>query len=408
MTLTKEGVMKSKTRMSRALVCFLFLGILFCTFESQPATAQTGETIVKLGSDMAFSGGGAFWGIGYTNACKLAAKQINASGGFMVKGQRHKWEIVACDSKYVTSEAVSCANKLIYQDKVKYMISLGGAPSIAIAPITTKEKVLEVCWAGGGKELTNPNYPLVFRHSPVDVASAQTGLYKWLIEKRGVKMKTIATIHPDDESGYSAGEGCKEAAEANGVKVLATEYYPRKTTDFYPILSRIIAKKPDCIDTVFCGPGELALIAKQLGELKYNGVRILYTIDPVKSIQIAGAANLEGDYSFLTLAKMITPEQKKFYQDYVAEYGEWNEQGLLAYDFVFTLTECIVEGQTFDPVKIAGIMENKEIPYLYGKGRYGNEEKFGIKRSGLYPTPLCQFRNGEWHHVTFIEPTIKR
>lgn len=398
--------MKIRRKVFSVLVCFLFIWIFFFTLTSEPAVAQTTGKVVELGVNMAFSGGAAFWGIGYTNAFKLAAKQINDSGGLLVRGEKYRWEIVTCDSKYVTSEAVSCANKLIYKDKVKYMTVLGGAPSIAVAPITTKEKVLQVCWAGGGKALTNPSHPLVFRHSPVDVPSAQMGLYEWLIKHRGIK--SIASIHPDDETGYSAGEGCKEAAEATGLKVLATEYYPRKSTDFYPILSRIIAKKPDCIDTVFCGPGELALIAKQLHELKYNGIRMLYTIDPVKSIQVAGAAALEGDYSFLTLAKMITPEQKKFYQDYVAEYGEWNEQGLLAYDFVFTLTECIVEGQTFDPVKIASIMENKEIPYLYGKGYYGNEEKFGIKRSGLYPTPLCQFRNGEWHHVAFIEPTIKR
>lgn len=398
--------MKIKRKLVGVLVCLSFIWILVFNFASEQVAAQTTEKVVKMGSNMAFSGGGAFWGVGYTNAFKLAAKQINASGKFLVKGQRYKWEIVACDSKYVTSEAVSCANKLIYKDKVQYMTVLGGAPSIAVAPITTKEKVLQVCWAGGGKALTNPNHPLVFRHSPVDVASAQMGLYKWLIENRGIK--SIASIHPDDETGYSAGEGCKEAAEANGLKVLTIEYYPRKATDYYPILSRIIAKKPDLIDTVFCSPGELAMIAKQLHELKYNGIRMLYTIDPVKSVQVAGAEALEGDYSFLTLAKMLTPEQKKFYQDYVAEYGEWNEQGLLAFDFMFTLTECIVEGQTFDPVKVAAIMENKEIPYLYGKGRYGNEEKFGIKRSGLFPTPFCQFRNGEWHHVAFIEPTTKR
>jgi len=396
---------KGKVGWVSVAVCLSFLGVFLFIFTLEPVAAAE-EKVVKLGCNMALSGATAFWGSGYTNAIKLAAKQINASGGFSVKGERYKWDVVACDNKYNISEVVSCANKLIYEDKAKYMAILGGAPGIAIAPITNKEKVLQVMWAGGGKALTNPNNPLVFRHSPVDVVALWTGIYKWFMEKE--KIKTVATINPDDESGYSVGEGCKEAANTNGLKTVATEYFPRATIDFYPILTRIISKNPDCIDLGYCGFRDVATIAKQLYELKYKGVVILYSVDLTKADTMIGREALEGRYSNLTLVEMITPEQKKYYKEYVAEYGEWNEQSLLGYDFPFTLTECIVEGQTFDPVKIAQIMQDKEIPYLYGKGRYGMEKTFGIKRQGLYPTPFAQFKNGKWHQVAFIEPVVPR
>ena len=161
-------------------------GVLSCAFCICASAAETAET-VKLGDNVALSGGGAFWGIGYDNAHKLAAKQINEKGKFIVKGKRYRWQVVSCDNKYDTSEAVSCANQLIYKEKVKYMTVLGGAPSIAVAPITTKEKVLQVCWAAGGKALTNPKNPLVFRHSPVDPTAMQTGLYKWMMQHEKIK-----------------------------------------------------------------------------------------------------------------------------------------------------------------------------------------------------------------------------
>ena len=380
-----------------------FCGICLFTLCTCLLAAETVQT-VKLGDNIALSGGGAFWGIGYDNAHKLAAKQIDDKGKFIVKGQKFRWQVVACDNKYDTSEAVSCANQLIYQEKVKYMTVLGGAPSIAVAPITTKEKVLQVCWAAGGKALTNPKNPLVFRHSPVDPTAMQTGLYKWMINHE--KIRNIATIHPDDETGYSGGDGCKEAAEISGLKLLGQEYYPRNTNDFYPILSRLLAKKPDCIDMFISPPGAVSLITKQLFELGYRGVVIQYTVDPVKALETIGPKALEKVYSYLTLADLITPEQKNLQKDYVAAYGEWNEQSLLAYDFLFTLTDCIVEGQTFEPTKIAEIMQDKEIPYLYGKGRYGMQERFGLKRQGLFPTPLAQFKGGKWHHIAFIDPVI--
>jgi branched-chain amino acid transport system substrate-binding protein len=396
--------MKNRKKSRRFLLVSCWVILLFA-FWTGLSAAETAE-IVKLGDNTALSGGAAFWGIGYDNAHKLAAKKINASGKFVVKGKKYKWQVVACDSKYDTSEAVSCANTLIYQEKVKYMTVLGGAPSIAVAPITTKEKVLQVCWAGGDKALTNPRNPLVFRHSPVDPAAAQTGLYKWMVNHE--KIKSIATLHPDDETGYSGGKGCKEAAEANGLKLLGQEYYPRNANDFYPVLSRLLAKKPDCIDMFFSSPGAVLLITKQLYELGFKGVVIQWTVNPIKALETVGPKALQNVYSYLTLANLVTPEQIKFQKDYIAAYGEWNEQALLAYDFLFTLTDCIVEGQTFDPTKIADIMEDKEIPYLYGKGYYGMEEKFGLKRQGLYPTPLAQFKDGKWRHVAYIDPVVTK
>jgi branched-chain amino acid transport system substrate-binding protein len=379
----------------------LFCGILFFAICTSVSAAETAK-MVKLGNNVALSGGAAFWGVSYHNAHKLAAKQINDKGGFVVKGQQYKWEVIAYDNKYDPAEAVSVANKLIYQEKVKYMTVLGSVISMAVAPITNKEKVLQACWASGGKALTNANNPLVFRHSPVDETASATGLYKWLIGHE--KIKSIGTLQADDDGGHSGGEGCKAAAEFTGLKLVGQQYYPRTTNDFYPVLTRLISQKPDCIDMLTSMPSSVLLITKQLYELGYKGVIVQYTVDPVKALQTVGPKALEGVYSYLTLADLVTPEQKKFQKDYMAAYGDWNEQGLLAYDFLFTLTECIVEGQTFDPVKIADIMENKEIPYLYGKGYYGMKERFGLKRSGMFPSPLARFKNGKWQHVEFVQP----
>lgn len=292
------------------------------------------------------------------------------------------------------------------QDYVKGLTKLGIDQT---SPINARGNLLDIPKLKG-IEVLERGYPVskedLQETLELEKISLKPGDVAWMIKKKGIK--SMASLHPDDETGYSAGEGSKEAAEKAGLKVLTQEYFPRSTVDFYPILSRIIAKKPDYIDMVFCGFRSVALIAKQLHELNYKGVVVLWTVDPVKALKVIGPEALEGYYSYLTLAKMITPEQERFKKDYEAAYKDWNEQSLLAYDLLFTLTECIEEGQTFDPEKIADIMEDKVIPYLYGKGRYGMEKKFGIKRQGMYPTPLAQFENGNWQHIEFIDPELPR
>jgi hypothetical protein len=32
------------------------------------------------------------------------------------------------------------------------------------------------------------------------------------------------------------------------------------------------------------------------------------------------------------------------------------------------------------------------------------KERFGLKRSGMFPSPLARFKNGKWQHVEFVQP----
>ena len=106
----------------------------------QPALAQ--ETL-KLGALVTLSGAGAAWGQGMKNAAELAADKVNAAGGLEVAGKKYKVEIIPYDDKYQANEAVTVANRLVFEDKVQYIIGpVGSAPALAIQPVTEKAKVL--------------------------------------------------------------------------------------------------------------------------------------------------------------------------------------------------------------------------------------------------------------------------
>src|SRR3546814_14341480 len=67
----------------------------------------------------------------------------NAQVGLKVGGKSYKIELVAYDDKYQASEAVTAANRLIFEDKVKFIMGpMGGATALAIGPTVEKHGVL--------------------------------------------------------------------------------------------------------------------------------------------------------------------------------------------------------------------------------------------------------------------------
>ena len=113
-----------------------------CTTALLGSVAYAQETL-KIGALVTLSGAGAAWGQGMKNAAELAADQVNAKGGLEVGGKKYKVEVVAYDDKYQANEGVTVANRLVFEDKVKYMIGpVGSAVVLAIQPITEKNKVI--------------------------------------------------------------------------------------------------------------------------------------------------------------------------------------------------------------------------------------------------------------------------
>nr|WP_319016857.1 ABC transporter substrate-binding protein [Diaphorobacter aerolatus] len=84
---------------------------------------------LKIGAIVTLSGAGAAWGQAMLYATELAADDVNAKGGLDVGGKKYKVKVVPYDDKYQAGEAVTAANRLVFEDKVKYVIGpVGSAP----------------------------------------------------------------------------------------------------------------------------------------------------------------------------------------------------------------------------------------------------------------------------------------
>jgi len=385
-----------------ALGAILVLGGLVLS----PPTAESAETL-KIGVLGPLSGGAAPWGIALVRGAELRAEELNAAGGVKVGGQAYTLKIISYDHKATAAEAATATNKLVFQDKVRYIIGNAvGATCDAAQAITEREKVLFtfVCW--GTKNLA-PTKPYSFKEllSQWEVAPP---LYSW-ISSNHPRLKRLAIISPNDTSGWDTSTGVKNAAKAVGMEVVADEYYERGATDFYPLLTKILAKKPDLLDLSGSTPGEGGLILKQAHELGYKGAKAWTAgIDPARFIQVAGKEATEGMWTGLAMdleGAYVAPAVNDFAKRYRAKYGEPATMIAVAnYAGFDVVTKAMQKANSLDTEKVVEAMVSGKYETVWGPLVIGGKEQYGINRQFLYPLVISEIRGGKTVDISKVAP----
>ena len=170
--------------------------------------------------------------------------------------------------------------------------------------------------------------------------------------------KRIAFLGPNDELGKNDAKAIKaevEKMKSKGVSFVGEEYYERGARDFGPALLRLIAQKPDIIDTDGSPTGSIALIAKQARELGYNGY-FVNTTAVLEAKAIADIAGKAGD-NIIALRIWANPPTKLYSElaeRHQKKYGEaapgtlWETYGAARW-----LVDTITKAGTFDTKKVA-------------------------------------------------------
>ena len=232
-----------------------------------PFSVAAQETL-NLGALVTISGAGAAWGNGMKNAAELAADEVNAKGGLEVGGKKYKVNVIAYDDKYQANEAVTVANRLVFEDKVKFIIGpVGSAAVLAIQPITEKNKVI-VLTLGFTSKALGADKPYTFRPN-VTTAEVSQPQIDWLVKSQG--LKKVGALFPNDETGQQIAKDLTAAYKKAGAQLAATEFFERDRVDFVPQLTRMLARGIDAIELDGNSPTTAGLIVKQAREIGFTG-----------------------------------------------------------------------------------------------------------------------------------------
>lgn len=373
-----------------ALTVLLALAVV-----SAPDSAYAQKTF-KIAAIVPVSGPAAAFGLGCQRGLEMAAEDI---GVFTVAGENYKMEVVTYDTVYAPDKTVAALNRAVYNDSVKYGVIIGAGVHPPILPIIRETGFLDFAFAAAGKTITNSENPTVFR-----IMASSDQLYQNFAVSIAEKLnaRRIAFFGPNDELGKNDAKALKaelEKIKAKGVTFTGEEYYERGSRDFGPALLRLIAQKPDIIDTSGSPTGSVALIAKQARELGYNGY-FVNTTAVLEAKAIADIAGKAGDN--IIAARIWANPPTKLYTElaerHQKKYGEaapgtlWETYGAARW-----LVDTLTKTGTFDTKKVAEALASSTYAgHPFGAASWGGEKAYGIRRQIVMPIPASILKNGKW------------
>jgi branched-chain amino acid transport system substrate-binding protein len=357
--------------------------------------------VIKFGISTPLSGPAAPWGIPHKNAIELIFDEANAQGGIDINGKKYKLEIIAYDHKYVIAEGVATVNRLIAKDDVKFISILGGAVAKANEEAVNEAGVLDLplAYAEG---LVSPKNPLTFHSFPAPPETAT--FWKW-IKEHAPEIKSMATIAPNDDTGWWSIKVETNFTEKLGYQVVAKEFFERSVTDFNPVLLRLLAQKPDIISVNAAPAGSVGLIIKQARELGFKGRFIhIGQVDTSVVSNIAGKSNVEGTWVHGFVQNPLPEKVKAWQARYTEKYGEWNATSIDFANPAFAFVAAMKQAQSTDPKKIADALHTIEFDNLWGKAHFGGKDYYGIANQIIYSMPFSEVKDGVATLVTQLAP----
>lgn len=381
----------------------LFL-VGFVLFTFGVTTSQAANKVLKIGHIGVMSGPAAAWGLINKYAALAGAEIINEDGGFEIGGEKYDIEIVSLDTKQNPRVAIAGAERLVYQEGIKYIIG----PNVddttrAVLPVLEKAGAFNICYGWHRALFTPPSKNTAlgmiagYQSAPV--------IYKYLKEQRGVK--SLACVPRNDASGLNSRDSCVAAADQLGIKITSSDStYEPNTSDFFPIMGRIIGQNPDLIVLSSVAPSDAPLLIRAARELGYKGLMSTETAMDANIItEIAGEmANGFISVGGASAPELRTDEMKRFIERYSKVAGEWNDEaGTKVYALEMLLQTLRVAGAAaiddIELFKAAMPKVNAEDPFIKGgkaRLKWVGQGYFDQLRQVSTPMVITEFKDTDF------------
>ncbi len=389
--------------MSKIKIRQLITVIVFAVIVSMGKVCAETETI-NVGFLGALSGPDAGWGLPGLTGNQMFIDEVNAEGGLDVCGTRYKLNMVTFDDEATGSKALQGAKQLVLEHDVKFISAIGGNPADATHPFLTQKKVI---YASLISTDIKPDRSYLIAGG--DVTPRIDMMRPSYHKKRNPKLKRWAVLSQDDSIGISSQAWEVGSALVDGWDVVYDEHYSLDTVDFAPIVTAVLATKPDVVSLNLSYPDFVVSIIEQLYVQGYKGEISANYLDSESILTKVPASYLEGAVDSFPL--FDDPwwgdgsVQHKFYEDWIKRYGPGGPEDVhrgitgIDWDHVIMLrvwADGVKRACSFDADKVIEALRSADsIDTLLGEGKFtGGEEMWGINNMISTPVPVNEHRDG--------------
>ncbi|WP_299845992.1 ABC transporter substrate-binding protein [uncultured Roseovarius sp.] len=369
---------------------------------SLPRAALAVDKVIKIGFLAPLTGPVAAWGKPGLDGCEIWAERVNAAGGIKLGDGDYMVEFVGYDNEYDPAKARTGATKLIREDGVSFIMMLGGDTWPGVQPVADKTGMLFSTLLPSD---LSPDTTTLIAPAEVHPIYNVTGV-EWLAENKP-ELKTAVMCAQDDALGLPSVATYLAAFEAAGIEMLDDPLlFDPATTDFAPVVTKLISGNPDivCLDT--CYSDYVHPIAEQLFQQGYEGQIISCTADFYdQMIEKTSEEFLEGfvfqfpDFDDMALnAENINFEDPNgFYFEFNKRYpGQW---GAVSWEYasIMDLWKAAAEkaGSAEPDAVIAAMKDGGTGKHAFGDASWWGEELFGIDNALVGDWPVVVIESGK-------------
>jgi branched-chain amino acid transport system substrate-binding protein len=381
---------------TRKATFIFFLALLLVTIPLFSASAEDlPKRTVNIGYSGPLSGSAASWGLALGNALKYYAEQSNNAGGMKLGGELVFFKVIAMDDKYLPSETIANTTKMIHVNEIDYMFTESGPGTMAIREMTTKRKLLT--FSGGWADFLGPKYPRLFRFI-IDHNASTLSLASY-VKKNNPQVKTVVVINMDNDTGYSSGEGATAIWEGMNVEVFDSLLYDIGTVDFFPVVTKLLVKKPDFIDLSCCPPADVPLIVRAARDLGYKGDFAHGGMPDIPIDGVIATGIVLGD-------PKESPAQIEYRKAYSAKHGElhswWEFYGSGIYPF---FKNFLIDADSADPEVVYQTISAPGYSFdtWWGRSFWYGKDIWGIDRNLASYVPIKKGIGGKWVQVGYAQ-----
>ena len=310
---------------------------------------------------------------------ELWRDEINAAGGIKAGGKAYKIEFKSYDDESQNGRVQQLYTRLIVQDKAQFLFSPYSSGLVATAAIISEQYGKVMLTTGGAEEKTyrlgNKNLFQVYSPAGQYLAGALQAL------KEKNPTAKIAYIYEDDPFSKAVAQVTRDLSQKQGFTTAMEESYGKSTTDFGPIINKVVSSKADAL----LGGGHYpdgSTLARQVHDQKagLKWVTLLVAPDSPKFAELGDAAvgiSVPSQWApQVTFKPDFGPSAQEFTKRFTEKYKiEPGYHAAGGYAGGLLLQHAIEQAGTIEQAKVADALNKMDATTLFGRTKFATDPK---------------------------------
>jgi branched-chain amino acid transport system substrate-binding protein len=310
---------------------------------------------------------------------ELWRDEVNAAGGIKAGDKHYKINFASYDDESQNVRVQQLYTRLIAQDKAQFLFSPYSSGLVATAAIISEQYGKVMLTTGGAEEKTyqlgNKNLFQIYSPAGQYLAGAVDAL-----KEKNPKAQ-VAFIYKDDPFSKAVAQVTRDLAKRDGVNVVLDESYSPSTTDFGPIINKLISAKADAL----LGGGHYpdgSTLARQLHDQKVGlkWVTLLVAPDTPKFAELGDAAvgiSVPSQWApQVTYKPDFGPTAQEFNKRFTDKYKiEAGYHAAGGYAAGMLLQHAIEQSGSIEQAKVAAALNKMDVTTMFGRTKFSTDPK---------------------------------